>query len=68
MACLSLACLNGWQQMTRGACRAPVVGPQIIGNRATLKGLRGARVFRPLEGAPEDFVSGDDISAAVGLR
>ena len=40
----------------------------MIGNRATLKGLRGARVFRPLEGAPEDFVTGDDISAAVGLR
>ena len=40
---------------------------EVVGNRATLKGLRGARVFAPLEGTPTDYAVGQDISAAVGL-
>lgn len=40
---------------------------RVVGNAATLHGLRGARVFAPLEGAPTNYDVGADISAAIGL-
>ncbi len=63
-----------FEERDAGGHPLPVVGLReggllrVIGNTATLHGLRGARVFAPLEGAPTDFSVGDDISAAVGLR
>jgi dipeptidase E len=62
-----------FEERDAGGHPLPVVGLReggllrVIGNTATLHGLRGARVFAPLEGAPTDFGVGDDISAAVGL-
>ena len=40
---------------------------RVIGNTATLHGLRGARVFAAPDGVPTDYAVGDDISKAIGL-
>ena len=63
-----------FEERDPGGHPLPVVGLreggllQVIGNTATLHGLRGARIFQPLEGKPTDFGVGADISAAVGLK
>jgi dipeptidase E len=62
-----------FEERDAGGHPLPVVGLReggllrVTGNSATLHGLRGARVFSPPEGTPQDFAVGDDISAAVGL-
>ena len=62
-----------FEERDPGGHPLPVVGlregglMRVDGNRVTLHGLRGVRVFRPLEGTPADFQVGADISAAVGL-
>lgn len=62
-----------FEERDAGGHPLPVVGLreggllEVVGNRATLKGLRGARVFAPLAGTPTDYAVGQDISAAVGL-
>jgi dipeptidase E len=63
-----------FEERDPGGHPLPVVGLReggllsVIGNTATLMGLRGARVFSPPEGAPQDFKPGQDISSVVGLK
>lgn len=62
-----------FEERDDGGHPLPVVGLreggllQVIGNKATLHGLRGARVFAPVEGYGTNFDVGADISAAMGL-
>lgn len=62
-------CRNSRWATSRWFLIAPPLRPCVqVGNKAVLKGLRGGRVYSPLEGTPSDFASGDDISRAVGLK
>jgi len=62
-----------FEERDAGGHPLPVLGLReggllrVLGNTATLHGLRGARVFSPPDGGTADYEVGADVSAAIGL-